>query len=52
VAAVGVSPTPSGWHAIDFVIITHDERLAAQCDRIVYLVDGRVASDGAALTHG
>ena len=30
-----------------FVIVTHDERLAAQCDRIVHLVDGRVESDSA-----
>ena len=30
-----------------FVIVTHNERLAAQCDRIVHLVDGRVASDSA-----
>ena len=28
-----------------FVIVTHDERLAARCDRIVNLVDGRVESD-------
>jgi lipoprotein-releasing system ATP-binding protein len=28
-----------------FVIVTHDERLAARCDRIVHLVDGRVESD-------
>jgi lipoprotein-releasing system ATP-binding protein len=39
-------------HDTAFVIVTHDERLAAQCDRIVHLVDGRVASDSAALTHG
>ncbi len=28
-----------------FVIVTHDERLAARCDRIVHVVDGRVESD-------
>jgi lipoprotein-releasing system ATP-binding protein len=28
-----------------FVIVTHDDRLAAQCDRTVHLVDGRVESD-------
>ncbi len=28
-----------------FVIVTHDERLAARCDRVVHVVDGRVESD-------
>jgi len=31
-----------------FVIVTHDTRIAEQCDRIVELVDGRVRSDRAA----
>lgn len=30
-----------------FIIVTHDPRLAARCDRIVELVDGRIARDGA-----
>ncbi|MBX3633000.1 MAG: ABC transporter ATP-binding protein [Simplicispira sp.] len=29
-----------------FLIVTHDARLAAQCDRLVELVDGRIARDG------
>jgi lipoprotein-releasing system ATP-binding protein len=29
-----------------FLIVTHDPRLAARCDRVVELVDGRVARDG------
>lgn len=28
-----------------FIIVTHDDRLAARCDRVVHLVDGRVESD-------
>jgi len=28
-----------------FVIVTHDDRLAVQCDRTVHMVDGRVESD-------
>jgi lipoprotein-releasing system ATP-binding protein len=30
---------------VTFLIVTHDPRLAARCDRIVELVDGRVRSD-------
>ena len=30
-----------------FLVVTHDPRLAARCDRIVELVDGRIASDRA-----
>jgi lipoprotein-releasing system ATP-binding protein len=29
------------------LIVTHDPRLAARCDRIVRLVDGRIADDRA-----
>ncbi len=28
-----------------FIVVTHDPRLAQRCDRIVELVDGRIASD-------
>ena len=31
--------------ALTFLIVTHDPRLAARCDRIVSIVDGRIASD-------
>lgn len=38
-----------------FLIVTHDQRLAQRCDRIVELVDGVIASDRVnthVLTHG
>ena len=30
---------------VTFLVVTHDPRLAARCDRIVELVDGRIVSD-------
>jgi len=33
-------------HATTLVLITHDERLAGACDRIVRLLDGRIVDDG------
>ena len=32
-----------------FIVVTHDPRLAARCDRVVELVDGRIARDEAVL---
>jgi lipoprotein-releasing system ATP-binding protein len=34
-----------------FLVVTHDPRLAARCDRIVELVDGRIVSDRANLAE-
>ena len=34
------------------LIVTHDPRLAARCDRIVRLVDGRIAEDRAIIAAG
>ena len=34
-----------------FVVVTHDPRLAARCDRLVELVDGRIARDEAVLAR-
>jgi lipoprotein-releasing system ATP-binding protein len=28
-----------------FLVVTHDERIAERCDRIVHMVDGRIVSD-------
>ena len=32
---------------VSFLIVTHDTRLAARCDRVIELVDGRIESDKA-----
>ncbi|MFV8753534.1 ABC transporter ATP-binding protein [Nannocystaceae bacterium ST9] len=38
--------------ALTFLIVTHDPRMAARCDRIITLVDGLVASDVPNLARG
>ena len=32
---------------ISFLVVTHDPRLAARCDRVIELIDGRIARDEA-----
>jgi lipoprotein-releasing system ATP-binding protein len=29
-----------------FLVVTHDRRIAAQCDRVIEIIDGRIARDG------
>lgn len=35
-----------GERGTSFIVVTHDSRLAARCDRLVELVDGRIDRDG------
>jgi lipoprotein-releasing system ATP-binding protein len=35
---------------ISFIVVTHDPRLAARCDRVIELVDGRIERDAATST--
>ena len=35
----------SARHGTAFLVVTHDERIAARCDRVLTMVDGRIRSD-------
>ncbi len=35
-----------------FLVVTHDPRLAARCDRVIEIVDGRIANDSTAPAAG
>ena len=46
--AAACTAHPSSMHAelkISFLVVTHDPRLAARCDRVIELVDGRIKRD-------
>jgi lipoprotein-releasing system ATP-binding protein len=38
-----------GEDGTSFLVVTHDPRLAARCDRVIELVDGRIARDAPVL---
>jgi putative ABC transport system ATP-binding protein len=32
-------------HEATLILVTHDERLAAECDRVIRMADGRIVDD-------